>query len=125
MFVCQKDGKFAYSPDLKDWYQFQLSDIKLVKISAGSTYVLGATECGHMVVLEIPKDGGNVLEYDKVELPNADSKVVEVLHLALCGDDCALAVVKAKSIEDGNLGVEQASMRSHWSKMLGQEGWPG
>lgn len=102
IFGCKTNGGVSYTGDLKNWSDFLLGNgICIRKIAAGATFVLGASDCGRLVVMK-PKDGAsNVLAWNGINLANPlDAEVVEISHIAAFKDEYIVAVVEVDCGED-------------------------
>ena len=104
VFACQKDGNVSYSSDMKSWSEFSLGNgIRISKIAPGASYLLGASDCGRLVMMQ-PKDGAaNALSWKGVNLATPiDGNVVEITHIAAFEDQYIVVVVDVEDSEEGN-----------------------
>ena len=77
-------------------------DMKVRKIAAGSSFVLGAGEGGNLIVMR-PKDEEVLTRANfDVSDPMDASRGMEITHLATSGDDYALVVAEVEVEEEKN-----------------------
>ena len=88
------DGKVSYSTNGKDWIEFATGNKHISKLAAGSSYVLGATDTGKLLVMT--PEGDNVLGFESYNFSTDSEKVVEFTHIAAYEDTFALVVAEVE-----------------------------